>query len=513
MDMTFACCIVGRGQTREKRAMADGSAFTPPGAAVDVAVLGAGFSGLGMAYHLKKEAKRSFLVLEKAQDVGGTWRENSYPGCACDVASPLYSFSFAQNPNWSRMFSTQPEIWAYLRDFAVQNDLGAHIRFGAEVAGAQWDDTAGLWRIALRTGEIVSARVIASGMGGLHIPAFPEVQGVGRFAGPAFHSAQWRHDVDLTGKSVAVIGTGASAIQFVPQIQPTAAKIHLYQRTAPWILPKLDRPFAAWEKRLFAAAPVTQEALRRWVYLTNEIKAFAFIQQNPKLIEKTQHMALEHLNAQIADPALRKRLTPDYAIGCKRVLISNDYYPAVAQPNVEIVTDPIREITADGVTTIDGTARKADVLIYGTGFQPMNVEIDFVGRDGRSLAQDAWKDRPRAHLGLTVAGFPNLFFLMGPNTGLGHNSMVYMIESQIAFVIDALTQMDARGARAIEVKGEAEAAFNTELQEKLSRTIWASGCRSWYVKVDGGNATTWPSFTFQYRKRTKAVPVSLYGFA
>jgi cation diffusion facilitator CzcD-associated flavoprotein CzcO len=491
--------------------MADGSAFTAPDKPVDVAILGAGFSGLGMAVALLKEARRSFVVLEKAQEVGGTWRDNTYPGCACDVASPLYSFSFAPNPAWSRMFSAQPEILAYLKDVAERFGVRAHIRFGAEVAGARWDDAAALWRIALKDGGEVAARVIASGMGGLHIPAFPEIAGAGAFAGPAFHTAQWRNDVDLRGKRVAVIGAGASAIQLVPQIQPLVSQLDLYQRSQPWILPKLDRPIADWEHKLWAAAPVTLEALRRWVYLTNEIKALAFIRQDPKLIAQAQQMALDHLHAQIADPELRRTLTPDYAIGCKRVLIANDYYPAVSQPNVRILTDRIDAITPEGVRLADGALRPADVLIHATGFQPMNVEVDFLGRGGVSLAREAWRDGPQAHLGLAVAGFPNLFFLMGPNTGLGHNSMVYMIESQIAFVMDALAQMDARGARAIEVKAEAQAAFNADLREKLGRTIWASGCRSWYVKADGRNATTWPGFTFEYRKQTKAVPLDAYA--
>jgi cation diffusion facilitator CzcD-associated flavoprotein CzcO len=493
--------------------MPDGSACAAPGAPLDVAILGAGFSGLGMAVALLKEAKRSFVVLEKAHEVGGTWRDNTYPGCACDVASPLYSFSFAPNPGWSRMFSTQPEILGYLRDVADRFGVRPHIRFGAEVAGARWDEAAGLWRIRLNGGGEVAARVVASGMGGLHIPAFPDLPGVGDFAGPAFHTAQWRGDVDLSDKRVAVIGTGASAIQLVPQIQPQVRQLDLYQRSPPWILPKLDRPIADWEHRLWAAAPVTLEALRRWVYLTNELKAFAFIRQDPKLVARVQHMALEHLHAQVADPVLRQTLTPDYAIGCKRVLIANDYFPAVSEPNVRVVTDRIAAIAPEGVQLADGALREADVVIYATGFQPMNVAVDFIGRGGVSLARDAWAEGPQAHLGLAVAGFPNLFFLMGPNTGLGHNSMVYMIESQIAFVMDALAQMEARGARAIEVRAAAQDAFNTDLRDKLARTIWASGCRSWYVKADGRNATTWPSFTFDYRRQTKAVPPGAYAFA
>ncbi len=491
------------------------SAPAPPAATgdieVDVCIVGSGFSGLGMAIHLKREGRRSFVVLEKAASVGGTWRENTYPGCACDISSHLYSFSFAPKPDWSRMYPTQPEIRDYLEDCATRFDVRDHMRFHSRVERADYDAVARVWRVKTADGSTITAQALVSGMGGLHKPQFPDLPGLDKFKGPAFHSALWDHSVDLTGKTVAVIGTGASAIQFVPQIQPKVKALHLYQRTPPWIVPKQDFEMADWTKKMFATVPVTQGALRRYVWTRNELLGLGFI--NSKGDHPGEKLAREHIAAHIPDPALREKLTPTFKFGCKRVLISNDYYPAVAQQNVELVTQALQRINAEGVVTSDGSLREADVIIYGTGFRPFDVLNPTVitGRDGRILNDD-WKKHPEAFLGITVSGYPNFFMLMGPNTGLGHNSMIYMIESQIQYIMDALRMLDARGVRAMDVKADRQKAFNTELDQRLGGTVWSSGCKSWYMSADGKNPAIWPGLTGEYRKRTKKVDEEDYAF-
>ncbi len=476
---------------------------------LDVAIIGAGFSGLGMGHALQQEGRRSFAILEKADEVGGTWRENTYPGCACDVPSHLYSFSFAPNPGWSRMYAPQPEIQTYLTGFATRSGLRARTRFGWKLVDARWDEAARRWRLTSADGRRIAARVVAAGMGGLHIPAFPDIPGLDGFAGPVFHSAQWRDDVDLAGKRVGVIGTGASAIQLVPQVAKVAGELVLFQRTPPWILPKLDRDMTGLEKALFAAIPLVQEAYRRAIYLRNEWNGLGFL--DPKLMAAAEKLARDHLDTAVADPGLRARLTPDYTIGCKRILIANDYYPALQQANVRLVTDRVEQATPTGVTTAGGATSDLDVLVLATGFKPMEVAagVTITGEGGRTLAQD-WAPAPRTHLGISTPGYPNLFFLMGPNTGLGHNSMVYMIESQVAHVMAALQLMDRANAKAVALRPQAADVFSAELDEKLTRTVWSSGCRSWYVTPEGRNATIWPDLTFRYRRRARAADEDLY---
>ena len=347
-------------------------------------IVGTGFAGLGMAIKLKQSGERDFLVLEKAGEVGGTWRDNHYPGCACDVQSHLYSFSFEPNPGWSRMFSPQPEIWAYLRQCAAKHGLYPHIRFQAELSEARWDEEARLWRLKTGDGQRLAARVLVSGTGGLSRPAYPTgIKGLGTFAGKTFHSQDWDHGYDLRGKRVAVIGTGASAIQFVPQIQKQVARLDLYQRTPPWIVPKPDRPISDGERRLFRRLPLAQKLYRTAIYWMLEARVLGFA-INPKLMKLIQRIALAHIHRQVKDPALRAKLTPDYVIGCKRVLISNDYYPALAQPNVEVVTDGIREVRAHGIVGADGVERKIDAIIFGTGFHAV---------DSAAAAPDLWPRR------------------------------------------------------------------------------------------------------------------------
>ncbi len=477
-----------------------------------VAIIGSGFSGLGMAIQLKQHGMNDFVLFEKEDGVGGTWRVNSYPGCACDVQSHLYSFSFEPNPRWTRMFAPQPEIKAYLEHCAQKYGVTPHLRPRTEVRGAHWDEATSLWTITDAQGIEHTANVLISGMGGLSRPSYPQVPGIERFEGKTFHSQQWDHDYDLTGKRVAVIGTGASAIQFVPQIQKQVARLDLYQRTPPWIVPKPDRAITDVEKDVFERLPFVQTAIRGAIYSALESRALAFSVE-PRLMKVAQKLAERHIRQQVKDPELRRKLTPDYTLGCKRVLISDDYYPAVTQPNVDVITSGIREVRAHSVIDADGVEREVDAIIFGTGFKatdpvPRGVVM---GRDGQDLL-DSWPEGPEAYKGAAVAGFPNLFFLMGPNTGLGHSSMVYMIESQIAYVLDALRTMDDRGLRSVEVRPAAQAQFNQSLHDRLGKAIWTvGGCMSWYVHpVSGKNVTLWPGFTWQYRLQTRRFDALAY---
>jgi cation diffusion facilitator CzcD-associated flavoprotein CzcO len=468
---------------------------------VDIAIIGAGFSGLGMAARLRERGIDDFVILERNADVGGTWWANTYPGCACDVPSHLYSFSFAPNPDWSRTYSPQPEIRAYLERVAREHDLRRAIRFGTSVTGADWDDDAARWALATSGGP-VSARVLIAAPGPLTEPSLPDLPGLDRFAGTVFHSARWDHAHDLGGKRVAVIGTGASAIQLVPEIQPAVAQLHVFQRTPPWVMPHTARPIRTRERMLFRRVPAAQRAIRAGVYAGRELLVPGFTRR-PGLLKVAERISRRHLRDQIADPELRARATPDYAIGCKRILPSNRWYPALTQPNVELVTDAIRAVTPGGIVTADGTERAVDTIVFGTGFRVAEVPIGALvrGRGGQVLA-DAWAGSPRAHLGSTIAGFPNLFLLLGPNTGLGHSSMVYMIESQIAYVADALRVMAERGAAVAEVRPEVQAAYNRELDTRMRRTVWSTGCSSWYQDATGRNPVLWPDWTWRFRRRT-----------
>jgi cation diffusion facilitator CzcD-associated flavoprotein CzcO len=478
-----------------------------------IIIIGSGFSGLGMAIKLKESGERDFVLLEKEQGVGGTWRVNHYPGCACDVPSHLYSFSFEANPQWSRMFAPQQEIKAYLEHCARKYNILPHVRLGTELTGMRWDDARQLWRISAKDGKRYTASIVVSGMGGLAIPAYPNLNGLENFQGKMFHSQQWDHDYDLKGKRVAVIGTGASAIQFVPHVQKQAAKMDLYQRTAPWIMSKPDRAMTWVEKNLFQRFPAAQRALRDGIYWALESRVLAFV-INPRIMAIAKRQALQHIRKQIKNPELRKKVTPDYTIGCKRILMSDEYYPALDAPNADVITTGIKEVRANSIVTVDGVERPVDAIIFGTGFKatdPVPPGVVF-GRDGVDLGE-RWKTGPEAYKGTTVAGFPNLFFLMGPNTGLGHNSMVYMIESQIAYVLDALKTMNKKQLTSIEVNQKAQDSFNAEIQSKMTGTVWSEGgCQSWYIHpVSGKNVTLWPGFTWQFRQQTRRFDAGAYA--
>jgi cation diffusion facilitator CzcD-associated flavoprotein CzcO len=474
---------------------------------VDVAIIGSGFSGLGMAIRLLQEGMDDFVVLERADDVGGTWHHNTYPGCACDVPSHLYSFSFAPNPDWSQTYSRQPEIRDYLRRCADDFGVRPYIRFNQEVSAARWEGDE--WLLETTDGPL-RARVLVAAPGPLTEPKIPPIPGLDSFEGVKFHSARWDHDHDLAGERVAAIGTGASAIQFVPAIQPEVAQLHVFQRTPPWVVPHTNRPITGIEKRLFRALPAAQRLLRGGIYAAREALVLGFV-KDPRLMRVVERLARKHIERQIDDPELREKVTPGYTIGCKRILPSNRWYPALAKRNVELVTSPIREVRAHSIVTEDGTEREVDTIVFGTGFHVTDMPVGKLvrGRDGETL-EDAWRGSPRAHLGTAVAGFPNLFVLLGPNTGLGHNSMVYMAESQIAHVMDALKRMREDGADLVEARPEAQARYNADLDERMRETVWSTGCSSWYLDETGRNSTLWPDWTWRFRRRVARLDPAEY---
>lgn len=466
-----------------------------------VAVIGSGFSGLGTAIRLIQQGIDDFLVFERADEVGGTWRDNTYPGCACDVMSHLYSFSFAPNPRWRSTFGKQQELFDYLRDCADQFGVRSRIRFRHELTEARWDDLLKRWRIST-TGGDYTAQVLVTGTGYLSEPAIPDIPGLSDFQGEVFHSARWRHDLDLTGRRVAVIGTGASAIQFVPAIQPEVGHLDLYQRTPPWIGPKNDKVNSALQTKLLTSVPGYQRFRRNFNMWGREI--LAFVMARPAVAAKMQKMASDHLKKSVPDERLRAVLTPDYVLACKRLLFSDTYYPAIQQPNVDLVTDDIAKVTDDAVVTADGQERPVDTIILGTGFEAVRRPIAerLFGRNGVSL-QETWSEGMTALRGTSVAGFPNLFMMLGPNTTLGHSSQVIMIEAQIAYVLDALKTMDKRGLAGVEVLPEAQRAYNERLHRRLAGTVWNAGnCRSWYLDEHGRNPSIWPTYTWRFRRAT-----------
>ena len=469
---------------------------------VRVAIIGAGFGGLGTAIRLRDEGVEDFVVLERATEVGGTWRENTYPGCACDVPSTLYSFSFALNPDWSRFFAPQREILDYLRRTARERGVDDHIVFDAEVRSAKWDESDQRWLIDTKAGAFrAHALVVAAGP--LSEPSVPEIDGLGEFRGKIFHSAHWDHDHSLKGERVAVIGTGASAAQFIPHVQADASRLDVYQRTPGWIMPLMDREIGPRQRRLFRRVPLAQRALRAFIYYLAESLVVGLV-INKRVLSLPEAIARRKLRRAVPDASLRAKLSPDYRIGCKRIIFSDDYLPALAQPNVELVTETIERVDAEGVVTSDGRHRAVDTIILGTGFKVWtgNTADIIIGRGGETL-NDAWaQDGPQAYVGTVVAGFPNLFYLIGPNTGLGNNSMINIIEAQIVFLIEALRGIETSGAGSIEVRREVQDRYNTGIQQRMQGTVWTSGgCKSWYLVANGSNRTLWPWFSDAFKRR------------
>ena len=476
---------------------------------VRIAIIGAGFGGIGAAIRLKQQGYDDFVVFDRADEVGGTWRDNGYPGCSCDVPSALYSLSFAPNPDWSRNFSGQAEIWDYLRRCVADHDLGPRLRLGHDVSAANWDDATGTWLVDTSGGGY-QADVLVAASGPLSEPKIPTLKGLETFAGEMFHSARWNHDLDLTGRRVAVIGTGASAIQFVPQIAPKVGRLLLFQRTPPWILPRRERALRGWERRLFHAVPAAQRAVRSAIYLNREMLATAFV--HPAMMGLMQAMAKMHLRSTVKDPALREKLTPSYTMGCKRLLTSDNYYPALTRENVEVVTEPIAEVRPNAIVTGDGTVHEVDTIIFGTGFHATDLPIANLirGRDGRSLA-DVWQGSMRAYHGTTVHGFPNLFMVLGPNTNLGHTSVLLMVEPQVNQLLGLLDHLDRSGGGAVEVTQQAQDRYVASIDRRMKGSVWlAGGCSSWYLDATGRNSSIWPGYTWSYRRQARRFDPAAY---
>ncbi|WP_240138035.1 flavin-containing monooxygenase [Streptomyces sp. MUM 178J] len=490
----------GRGQVREQGRTRH----------VRVAVIGSGFGGLGAAVRLRREGVTDFVVLERADAVGGTWRDNSYPGCACDVPSHLYSFSFAPNPDWPRTFSGQEHIRAYLEHVTDTFGLRPHLRLGHEVLMMRWDRDALHWEIVTSRGEL-TADVVVSATGPLSDPRVPDVPGLDGFPGKVFHSARWDHDYDLSGKRVAVIGTGASAIQIVPSIQPQAGRLTLFQRTPAWVLPKQDRAISRAERTLHRQLPFTAAARRGLLWGIRELQVQAFTKR-PNQLGLIEALAKAHINRTVKDPDLRARLTPSYRIGCKRILLSSDYYPALTRPNVDLVASGLAEVRGSTLVAADGTQAEADAIVFSTGFHVTDLPIAdrVVGADGITLAE-AWKDGMESLRGATAAGFPNWMTVIGPNTGLGNSSMILMIESQLNYLADYLRQLTVLGGRAaLAPRPSAVHAWNRTVQRRMERTVWNTGCKSWYLDANGRNTTLWPGTTTEFRNATRRVDLTEY---
>ena len=476
----------------------------------DVAIVGAGFGGLGMAIQLERQGLGDFVVLERGGDVGGTWHANTYPGAQCDIPSNLYSFSFAQKHDWTRAYPEQEEIQGYLRGCAERFGIGDRIHLHTELWNAAWDGGSRRWRIETSAGPF-EARVLVAATGLLSEPSTPALPGLERFEGRTFHTASWDHEHDLTGRDVAVVGTGASAVQVVPRIQDQVRRLTVFQRTPPWVIPHLDRPVPKAVQRLYRLLPPLQRLVRAFVYATRE-HFVAGLAYWPRLLKLHELNARLLMFRQVRDRDLRRRLTPDYSIGCKRVLLSNDWYATFDAPNVELVTSGVEKVRERSLVAGDGSEHPVDTVVFATGFVPTDPPIArrLRGRDGRTLSE-VWQGSPQAYLATTVAGFPNLFLLYGPNSNLGHNSIVYMLESQFRYVMGGLKAMRERDHEALEVRPEVQDAFNEQLQRRLARSVWDSGgCGSWYLDANGRNSTMWPGFTLEFRERTRAFDLDSY---
>ncbi|QNS05725.1 flavin-containing monooxygenase [Streptomyces xanthii] len=478
---------------------------------VRVAVIGSGFGGLGAAVRLRREGITDFVVLERASAVGGTWRDNSYPGCACDVPSHLYSFSFAPNPDWPRTFSGQEKIHDYLEHVADVFRIRPHIRFDSEVKQARWDAEK-LWWVVETTRGTLTADVVVSATGPLSDPKVPDIPGLDTFEGKVFHSARWDHDYDLRGKRVAVIGTGASAIQIVPAVQKQVGRLTLFQRTPPWVMPRADRNITRAERWLHRQLPFTTQARRGILWGIRELQVQAFTKR-PEELGLVERIARANMHRAVKDPALRAKLTPDYRIGCKRILLSNTYYPALAQPNVDVVASGLKEVRGNTLVAADGSEAEVDAIVFGTGFHVTDMPIAdrIVGADGDTLMQ-SWKNGMKALRGATAAGFPNFMTVIGPNTGLGNSSMILMIESQLNYLADYMRQLHVLGGRvALTPRESAVTGWNNRVQDRMKRTVWnTGGCDSWYLDANGVNTTVWPGTTTEFRQATRHVDVGEY---
>lgn len=466
-------------------------------------IIGSGFSGLGAAIALRRSGRDDLVILERADAIGGTWRDNTYPGCGCDVPTPLYSYSFAPNPEWSHFFARQEEIRAYIEDCADRFDVRRYVRLDTEVIATEWEEDEQRWRVSLADGEQLTARFVIAGLGGLTRPAYPEIAGLDEFEGPVMHSAAWDHSVEIEGRRLAVIGTGASSIQLTPEVAKVAAHVDVFQRTPPWVFPKMDITFGRLAKAMFRRLPLTQRLLRAAVFWFSESIAYP-LTKRPALTKLLELYSRLHLRLSVPDADLRAQLTPNYRAGCKRMLPSNDYWRSLTRANVDLVSSPIERVTPTGVLCADGSERGADVLICSTGFDIAGhvAEVEVRGRGGLTTAE-AWADGFTAHRGTMVSGFPNFFMLAGPNTGTGSTSQIYMVEAQIEYVMRALDELDRRGAVVVEARADAQRAYNEWIDAQMQRTVWLSGCGSWYLDESGKNRVLYPDFSSRFRSSTR----------
>jgi len=479
-----------------------------------IAIIGAGFAGIGTAIQLKKAGIHSFTIFERADEIGGTWRDNTYPGAACDVPSHAYSLSFEQNPGWTHRYSPSEEIQNYLLGIVDKWQLRSHLRLGTEIVGARFDETQGAWTLTTDKGDTVTARVVVSGVGGLVDPALPDIKGLQSFGGELFHTARWNHDYELTGKRVGVIGTGASAVQVVPSIAPQVERLAVFQRTPAWVVPKRDKRYSEHARRLYARFPFLLHASRFLQYLSSEIWGPMIFLDAPRLSAVGERLSMAHLRAQVKDPVLREKLTPHFQFGCKRILVSDDYWASFERENVDLVTDPIEEIVPEGIRTADGKLHELDVLVLATGFALGLASAPFpiTGRGGRTLDQ-SWADGAVAYKGMTVSGFPNWFILMGPNTGPGHTSVLVYTEAQIAHALSAIQKLRREGHKWVDVRQSVQDHYNAGIQGRMKHMVWSTGCHSWYLSSDGSNHSLYPGFAAEYALRARRFDPSDYEIA
>lgn len=478
----------------------------------EVVIIGTGFAGIGMAIKLQQAGIHSFKLIERADEVGGTWRDNTYPGCECDVQSHLYSLSFEPKTDWSKKYSTWSEIRDYIIGITDKHNLREKIQFNTALTGANFDEESGTWLVRLSDESQLRSRIVITAVGPLSNPAIPDIAGKENFQGPIFHSAKWNHHTELKDKKIAVIGTGASAIQFVPRIALDAKKVKLFQRSAPWILPKPDRKIFAFEKALYKYLPGWRLAHRATLYWGNELTLSGFLKEKSIIRPFAEWAGKKHIKHHIKDEDLHKKLTPGFRFGCKRALLSNEYYPALARKNVDVIDTGIESITETGIIDKSGKVHDVDVIIWGTGFkadEPL-LGIDVVGLNGQNLNTE-WKENGfETYCGITVTGFPNAFIFAGPNTGIGHTSLVVMLEAQFSYVLDAIKKIRQQNIKYIDVKESVQTEFCQQMQDKMVGTAWTSGCNSWYLSDSGKNFTLWPDYTFNYIRKTKEINLSDY---
>jgi cation diffusion facilitator CzcD-associated flavoprotein CzcO len=471
---------------------------------MDAIIIGAGMSGMLAAIKLDDAGHRNWVMVDKASDIGGTWHENVYPGCGCDVPSHLYSYSFAPNPNWTRGYPLQAEIKAYFKGVAEKYDLPGRTRLNTEATAAKWDAKSATWTVTLATKEKLTAPILIMGCGQLNKPMIPDIPGRAKFKGPQFHSATWDHSVSLAGKRVAVIGSGASAVQLVPHVVEAAGHMTLFQRTPNWFIERNDEPISEKTQRLFARHDWIRKLARFQIFYGLNLLSEAFEKPGGKVARQLEEQCTEYMHSIIKDPELRRKLTPDYAVGCKRILFADDFFPALTKPNAFVEDRPIKAIEAKGIRLEDGTLVPADIIIWGTGFDTHHfiAPMEVTGADGVKLA-DAWKEGAEAYRGVSVSGFPNMFILYGPNTNTGNISIIYMVEQQMRYVMQGIRRITMGPGTVLDVRAEAQAAHNVDIQARLAKTSWAAGCNSWYRTASGKIPNNYPGRALQFAREMR----------